>query len=68
MSPFFFESTHFEGVKASETFSFAELSLHESLKGEDLQKELNQIFEAWVWDKLNISYSIVTDSDCDDGN
>ncbi len=25
-----------------------------------LEKELDEIFHAWVWDKLNISYSIVT--------
>lgn len=56
---FSFKSTAFEGVEAKETFTYEVLGLSEDLDNEALQIEIDRIFHAWVWDKLNISYSIV---------
>ncbi|HWO76556.1 MAG TPA: hypothetical protein VNM69_11775 [Bacillus sp. (in: firmicutes)] len=56
---FSFSSTKYEGTEAIETFTFKELGIGEDLDDEALKKEIDRIFQAWVWDKLNISYSIV---------
>lgn len=56
---FSFSSTKYEGTEATETFTFKELGIDEDLDDEALKKEIDRIFQAWVWDKLNISYSIV---------
>lgn len=58
---FSFESTEYEGTKATETFSLEKLGIGENLDEDTLQKELNRIFEAWVWQKLNISSSIIVE-------
>ncbi|MCS0670188.1 hypothetical protein [Cytobacillus firmus] len=57
---FSFRSGQYKGAKATETFTFEKLGLDESLDDNALEKELDEIFHAWVWGKLNISYSIVT--------
>lgn len=57
---FSFSSKTFEGTEARETFTFKELGIGENLKQEEEKEEIERIFQAWVWDKLNISYSIVT--------
>lgn len=56
---FSFRSTKFEGTEATETFTFKELGIDEDMDDEALKIEIDRIFQAWVWDKLNISYSIV---------
>ena len=56
---FSFSSTKYEGTEATETFTFKELGIDENLDDEALKIEIDRIFQAWVWDKLNISYSIV---------
>lgn len=60
---FSFNSTRYEGTEAIETFTFKELGIDEDLDVEALKKEIDRIFQAWVWDKLNISFSIVIDED-----
>ena len=61
---FSFSSTKFEGTGATETFTFEKLGIDEgNIDDIALKKALNDIFQAWVWDKLNISYSIVVDED-----
>lgn len=60
---FSFRSTKYVGTEARETFNFNELGIHEDLDDETLKKEIDRIFEAWVWDKLNISFSIVISED-----
>ncbi|MGN7943274.1 hypothetical protein [Virgibacillus sp. 6R] len=60
---FSFNSTKYEGTEATETFTFKELGIDEDLDVEVLKKEIDRIFQAWVWDKLNISFSIVIDED-----
>lgn len=57
---FSFSSARYEWAKATETFTFEKLGLEASPDDMALEKELDEIFHAWVWDKLNISYSIVT--------
>lgn len=42
-----------------ETFTFEKLGIDEDMDGRELKKVIDGIFQAWVWDKLNISYSIV---------
>jgi hypothetical protein len=56
---FSFSSTKYEGTEGKETFNFNELGIDENLDDEALKKEIDRIFQAWVWDKLNISFSIV---------
>ncbi|MEH7178292.1 hypothetical protein [Neobacillus vireti] len=56
---FSFSSTKYEGTEATETFAFKELGIDENLDDEALKIEIDRVFQAWVWDKLNISYSIV---------
>ncbi|PMC33879.1 hypothetical protein CJ195_26020 [Bacillus sp. UMB0899] len=56
---FSFSSTKYEGTEATETFTFKELGIVEDLNDEALKIEIERIFQAWVWDKLNISYSVV---------
>ena len=60
---FSFSSTKYEGTEARETFTFKEIGINEDLDDEALKVEINRIFQAWVWDKLNISYSIVINED-----
>lgn len=58
---FSFESTEYDGVEATEAFTLEKLGIEEGLDEETLQIELNRIFEAWVWQKLNISSSIIVE-------
>lgn len=60
---FSFSSTKYEGTEARETFTFKELGIDKDLDDEALKIEIDRIFQAWVWDKLNISYSIVIDGE-----
>ncbi|MCT2346444.1 hypothetical protein [Niallia taxi] len=58
---FSFSSTQFIGTEATETFSLEELQIKEDLEATALQKRLEEVFQAWVWEKLNISYSIMVE-------
>lgn len=60
---FSFNSTQFEGTEATETFTLEELGINEKMDDKALKECLNKIFQAWVWDKLNISHSIVISED-----
>ncbi|XIH35334.1 hypothetical protein C1N70_03705 [Cytobacillus firmus] len=60
---FSFSSTKYEGTEATETFNFKELGIDEDLDNEALKIEIDRIFQAWVWEKLNISFSIVINKD-----
>jgi hypothetical protein len=51
--------TKYIDSRTSETFTFEELGVAEDLSGEAEKKILDDLFHAWVWDKLNISFSIV---------
>ncbi|MDR0139495.1 hypothetical protein RFW18_17200 [Metabacillus idriensis] len=56
---FSFSSTKYEGTEATETFALKELGIDEDLDDETMKIEIDRIFQAWVWDKLNLAYSIV---------
>lgn len=56
---FSFSSTIYEGTKATETFTFEKLGINEDMDDAALKMKIDEVFQAWVWDKLNISYSIV---------
>ncbi|WP_233201609.1 MULTISPECIES: hypothetical protein [Sporosarcina] len=58
---FSFTSSVFEGTEARETFTFEELEIDESLDEKEIGIELDRIYQAWIWDKLNVSGSIVID-------
>lgn len=45
--------------RIQETFTFEQLGLSVEMSDEKIKKELDKIFESWLWHKLNISYSIV---------
>ncbi|WP_224773292.1 hypothetical protein [Metabacillus idriensis] len=51
--------TKYEDSKQTETFTFEKLGIDEDMDETKLKKVIDDIFQAWVWDKLNISYSIV---------
>lgn len=56
---FSFTSSEFEGTEATETFTFDELEIDENLDENELAIEIDRIYQAWIWDKLNVSWSIV---------
>ncbi|WP_317935765.1 hypothetical protein [Sporosarcina aquimarina] len=58
---FSFTSNAFERTKATETFTFEELEIKESLSEKELGIKLDRIHQAWIWDKLNVSGNIVID-------
>ncbi|MEV9639632.1 hypothetical protein ABZ756_02900 [Mammaliicoccus sciuri] len=58
---FSFNSSEYDGTEVTETFTFEELKIDEKIDRRLLEKELEQIFQAWVWHKLNISCSIIMD-------
>ncbi|MBU5210270.1 hypothetical protein P9D39_23410 [Heyndrickxia oleronia] len=60
---FSFNSTKYEGTEATETFTFEKLGIDEGMDDKALQKVIDEILHAWVWDNLNISYSIVINKD-----
>lgn len=60
---FSFYSTKYEGTGATETFTFEKLGINEGMDDKALQKVKDEFLHAWVWDNLNISYSIVINED-----
>jgi hypothetical protein len=61
---FSFDTKYFDS-RTSETFTFKELGIAEDLNEEAERKILDELFNAWVWDKLNISFSIVVNRPLD---
>ncbi|WP_010268223.1 hypothetical protein [Paenibacillus senegalensis] len=64
---FSFSSAVYEDIQATETFTFEKLGIEEKLDEKALKIEIDKIFQAWVWDKLSISFSIVME-ESDIGN
>ncbi|MGD6804046.1 hypothetical protein ACQCVK_05940 [Rossellomorea vietnamensis] len=60
---FSFSSTNYEGTGAAETFTLEELGIDEGMDEKALKIQIDKIFQAWVWDKLNTSYSVVIDGE-----
>jgi hypothetical protein len=60
---FSFNSTKYDGIEAAETFTFEQLCIDEDLDDKALKIVIDKIFQAWVWDQLNLSYSIVIDEE-----
>lgn len=56
---FSFTSADFKGTEATETFTFEELDLDENMDEKKLGTEIDRIYQAWVWRRLNISSYIV---------
>lgn len=48
-------------MQASESFTFEELLIDEQLTDEALEKEVERLYQAWVWNKLNLEKSIILD-------
>lgn len=57
MVTFTFNSSNYEGTEARETFTFEKLGIDEDMDDKALGIEIDRLFHAWVWDKLNISWS-----------
>lgn len=47
--------TKYEGSSETETFTFEKLGIDEDMNDTEVKKGIDEIFQAWVWDKLNIS-------------
>jgi hypothetical protein len=60
---FSFNSLSYEGTEATETFTLEELGIDGDMDEKALEIKMDRVFQAWVWDKLNISFSIVIDED-----
>ncbi|WP_232319569.1 MULTISPECIES: hypothetical protein [Sporosarcina] len=58
---FSFASNAFKGTEATETFTFEELEINENLNEKELEIEIDRIYQEWIWNKLNVSGSIVID-------
>lgn len=48
-----------------ETFTFEQLGIDEQLSDIERKKQIDFIFKNWVSDRLNISYSIVIETETD---
>ncbi|WP_227394947.1 hypothetical protein [Jeotgalibacillus aurantiacus] len=59
---FSFETEN-KAFSATETFPLEELGVDEGLLGEALQQKLEDVFQQWMMNKLNVSYSIVVDEE-----
>ncbi|MGP7818765.1 hypothetical protein [Niallia sp. 01092] len=51
--------TKYKDSMETETFTFEKLGIDEAMDDTKVKKVIDEIFQAWVWDKLNVSYSIV---------
>lgn len=56
---FSFDSSEYDHVEATETFTLEALGIDEALDEKSVEKELEQCFQSWLCHKLNISWSIV---------
>jgi hypothetical protein len=56
---FTFNSNKYQGTGATERFTFKQLGIDENIDDKRLKREIDKKFQAWAWDKLNISFSIV---------
>ncbi|UNT55173.1 MULTISPECIES: hypothetical protein [Lysinibacillus] len=54
-------STKYEDSRVEEIFTFEKLGIDEYMDEKAVKKVIDELFQAWVWNKLNISYSIVID-------
>lgn len=54
-------STKYQVPREIETFTFEEIGINEDFDIHNTmhKKIIEEIFQSWVWDKLNISYSII---------
>ncbi|MEC2076325.1 hypothetical protein [Metabacillus fastidiosus] len=48
-------NTKYEDSEITEKFNFQQLGIDEDMDDKAVKKAIDEIFEAWVWDKLNIS-------------
>ncbi len=48
-----------------ETFTFEQLGIDEQLSDIEMKKQIDFIFKNWVSNRLNISYSIVIETETD---
>ncbi|MCG7337520.1 hypothetical protein MHZ95_19865 [Sporosarcina sp. ACRSM] len=61
---FSFSSSNYDGTEATESFSLEQLGIDEDMNDDKaLEIAMEKFFEAWVWDKLNISCSIVIEEE-----
>lgn len=51
-------STGYVGSRRTETFTFDELGIDESLEGEELEKELEVAHQEWLWENIDTNYYV----------
>ena len=51
-------STGYVGSKKEDTFTLEDLGIDENLNNEELEKEIDERFQEWVWDNIDASWSI----------
>ena len=56
-------STELEDSKIVETFNFENLGIDEGMDDEVEKNVIDNLFQRWIWHKLNISYSIVIEEE-----
>ena len=50
-------------VQRTEPFTFEKLGIYKDMDDKALKKVIDEIFQAWLREKLNISFSIVVNED-----
>ncbi|KAA0955400.1 hypothetical protein FQ087_12315 [Sporosarcina sp. ANT_H38] len=56
-------NTEYEGSGEAEIFTFEKLGIDENMDEKAVEKVLEKLFHAWVWNKFNISGGIVINED-----
>ncbi len=54
-------SIKYEDSRETEIFTFEKFGIDGDMDDTELKKVIDEVFQVWVWDKLNISYSILID-------
>ncbi|MCZ8542238.1 hypothetical protein [Psychrobacillus psychrodurans] len=56
-------STKDKDSRVVERFTFEKLGIDEGMDDKAEKKVIDELFQRWVWHKLNISYSIVIEEE-----
>lgn len=51
-------STKYPGSRVEEIFTLDQLGIDENLTDEELEKEVEETYQDWVWDNIDSSWSI----------
>lgn len=51
-------ATNKVGSKVSDTFTFEQLGIDENLTGDELENELNELWQDWIWNNIDGGYGV----------